>query len=193
MEHIVFFPSAEGSPAFQRVGSLEEAISFVERLRNTADVSDFSVHALTPVPLAVKAYYRIEVPAQGRADEPAAQAAEAATPAPAPVTETVEVFEPVAAAEPVAAVEPMAAEPAVLEVDVDRAEEWVAEAPVVEPPAVAPAAEVQPVPPFAEPTPVPDGPGEASEQPVAGDVAEVGSQDVIPVPTGRRSMGFFAR
>jgi hypothetical protein len=61
-EHVVFFPSYDGSPAFRRLPSLEEAVRFVEHLRNNEGVEQFSVHALTPVPLAVKPYFRVEVP-----------------------------------------------------------------------------------------------------------------------------------
>lgn len=62
MEHVVFYPGPDGSPAFRRVGSLDEAVSWVERLRNVDDLSDFSVHALTEVPLSVRAYYKVQVP-----------------------------------------------------------------------------------------------------------------------------------
>ena len=62
MEHVVFYPSFDGTPAFRRVASLEDAARFVEHLRNVEDVTDFSVHALTPVPLSVKPWYRVEVP-----------------------------------------------------------------------------------------------------------------------------------
>jgi hypothetical protein len=70
MEHVVFYPSLDGSPAFRRVASLEEAARFVEHLRNVEDVTDFSVHALTSVPLSVRPWYRVEMPfdAQGSAE-----------------------------------------------------------------------------------------------------------------------------
>lgn len=60
MEHVVFFPTPDGSPAFRRLASLEEAVRFVEHLRNTDGVSEFSLYALTPVQLAMRAYYRVE-------------------------------------------------------------------------------------------------------------------------------------
>src|SRR3978361_1102836 len=63
MEHVVFYPSAEGVPAFERVVSLEAAVNFVEQLRNSLNITEFSVHALTPVPLAFRAYYHVEIPA----------------------------------------------------------------------------------------------------------------------------------
>jgi hypothetical protein len=62
MEHVVFFPAADGSPAFRRVPSLDEAVRLVEHLRNVEGLSTVSVHALTEVPLAFRAYYRVEIP-----------------------------------------------------------------------------------------------------------------------------------
>lgn len=88
MEHVVFFPAQDGSPAFRRVGGLEDAVRLVEHLRNVENVSEVSVHALTEVPLAFKPYYKVEVPS-GEApaaapDAPAPAAAPAAPEAPAP-------------------------------------------------------------------------------------------------------------
>ena len=82
MEHVVFFPAPDGSPAFRRVASLEEAVRMVEHLRNVEGVASVSVHALTEVPLAFRAYYRVEVPTE--AVVPAQQVVEAEL-APAPV------------------------------------------------------------------------------------------------------------
>ena len=62
MEHVVFFPAHDGAPAFRRVASLEDAVRLVEHLRNVELVSEVSCHALTEVPLAFRAYYRVEVP-----------------------------------------------------------------------------------------------------------------------------------
>jgi hypothetical protein len=67
MEHVVFFPAHDGSPAFRRLVSLEDAVRFVEHLRNTEGVDRVSVHALTEVPLAFKAYYKVEMPAGAEA------------------------------------------------------------------------------------------------------------------------------
>lgn len=65
MEHVVFFPAPDGSPAFRRVPSLEEAVRMVEHLRNVEGVATVSVHALgAEVPLSFRAYYRVEVPAE---------------------------------------------------------------------------------------------------------------------------------
>src|SRR3954452_13561068 len=64
MEHVVFHPGPDGAPAFRRFGSLDEAVRFVEHLRNAEGVSEVSVHALAPVPVAFRAYYKVEVPAE---------------------------------------------------------------------------------------------------------------------------------
>ena len=67
MEHVVFFPTPDGGAAFRRFAVLDEAVRFVEHLRNVEGVSEVSLHALTEVPLAFRAYYKVEVPA---VDEP---------------------------------------------------------------------------------------------------------------------------
>jgi hypothetical protein len=78
VEHVVFFPAPDGSPAFRRFGDLPEAVRFVEHLRNVENVSNASVHALTEVPLSFKAWYRVELPASvdgaAAADQPRAEA-----------------------------------------------------------------------------------------------------------------------
>ena len=72
MEHVVFHPGPDGSPSFRRFGSLEDAVRFVEHLRNVEGVSEVSVHALAPVQLAFRAYYKVEVPVdQAPVDVPA--------------------------------------------------------------------------------------------------------------------------
>jgi hypothetical protein len=66
MEHVVFHPGPDGAPAFRRFPSLEDAVRYVEHLRNIEGVTEVSVHALSAVPVSFRAYYRVEVPA----DEP---------------------------------------------------------------------------------------------------------------------------
>jgi hypothetical protein len=62
MEHAVFYPGPDGAPAFRRFSSLDEAVRFVEHMRNVEGVEDVSVEMLTPVALAFRAYYRVEMP-----------------------------------------------------------------------------------------------------------------------------------
>jgi hypothetical protein len=109
MEHVVFFPGPDGAPSFRRLTSLDDAVRFVEHLRNVENVSEVSVHTLSPVPLSFRPYYRVEVPAGEAAPEPVvamepvAVAMEAVVPAPSePVGEHVPVSEPAAEGEPVA-------------------------------------------------------------------------------------------
>jgi hypothetical protein len=67
MEHVVFYQSTQGTPAFRRMASIEDAVSFAEHLRNVEGVTDFSVYALTPVSLKLRAYYHVEISETGRA------------------------------------------------------------------------------------------------------------------------------
>jgi hypothetical protein len=104
MEHVVFHPGPDGSPAFRRFASLEEAVRYVEHLRNSEGVSEVSVHALSPVPVSFRAYYKVEVPVDAPVAEVPAQ--------PAPM-EPVAMVEPVAEVpfpEPVPAPEPQLVE-----------------------------------------------------------------------------------
>ena len=80
MEHVVFFPGLDGLPAFRRFAVLDDAVRFVEHLRNVEGVSEVSLHALTEVPLAFRAYYKVEVP--GAADQAVVDAAVVDVPAP---------------------------------------------------------------------------------------------------------------
>ena len=77
MEHVVFFPAPDGTPAFRRFAGLEEAVRFVEHLRNVENVSSASVYSLTEVPLSFKAWYRVEVPGEASEASEAAEAVEA--------------------------------------------------------------------------------------------------------------------
>ena len=125
VEHVVFFPASDGTPAFRRLPSLDEAVSFVEHLRNDRDVREVSVHSLTEVPLNFRTVYRVEVGSDVPAQAEEADAPVAEVPALEPVTE----FLPEEPAEPVA------------EVAAEVAAEHVVEEPVAEVPADAPVAE----------------------------------------------------
>ena len=105
MEHVVFFPGPDGAPAFHRFASLDEAVRFVEHMRNVEGVVDVSVHQLTLVPLAFRAYYKVEVPGEA-AEMPA-------------VPEQTPPLEPVAVVEGMDEVVP---EPALAEVATPEAE-----------------------------------------------------------------------
>jgi hypothetical protein len=106
VEHVVFYPGADGAEAFSRAADLEEAVRVVERLRNDNGVGDVSVFALRPVPLAFRTYVHVELSAVEQASDEAE------------VFETdvveIKVFEPQAV--DLAAVEPEPSEAEVAEV-----------------------------------------------------------------------------
>jgi hypothetical protein len=96
MEHVVFFPGHDGTPAFRRVATLEDAVRLVEHLRNVENVAEVSVHALAEVPLAFKTWYRVEVPA-GQAPELPAQVGAVDLPGPSVAADELVQPEPAAA------------------------------------------------------------------------------------------------
>jgi hypothetical protein len=135
MEHVVFYPATDGVPSFERVNSLDEAVAFAERLRNSSGITEFSVHALTPVPVSFRAYYHVEVP-----ETEVATSDDEVTPEPVAVTDDVpEVAEAPVDEEPAA--EAVVEEPAPVEVPVAQAEPVVEEAPVEEASVEVPAVE----------------------------------------------------
>lgn len=73
MSHAVHYRTAEGEPRFDELGSLEQALAQVERLRNEQGVSDVRVYR--EVPISFKTYYKATVA------EDAAPAAEVTAPA----------------------------------------------------------------------------------------------------------------
>jgi hypothetical protein len=61
MPHMVIFRDAEGRPGYHQADLLEDAVSFVEHLRNEQRVSDTRVFSMQEVPLEFKSYWRVEV------------------------------------------------------------------------------------------------------------------------------------
>jgi hypothetical protein len=70
---MVIFRSADGKPGYHQAETLEEAVGFVERLRNEDQVGDARVFRMDEVPIEFKVYYRVEV-----AGAPVAEATPAA-------------------------------------------------------------------------------------------------------------------
>lgn len=101
--HMVMFRSAEGKPGFHQTDGLDEAIRFVEHLRNVENVPDARVYKLTEVPLEVRTIYKIEVADEPVSREPVAAAAASSTPAAPPEASspTAAVREAVSGATPV--------------------------------------------------------------------------------------------
>jgi hypothetical protein len=65
MSFMVNFRSAEGKQGYHPTDTLEEAVRFVEHVRNQEHVTDARVWRLQEVPLEVRTYYKVEVVAPG--------------------------------------------------------------------------------------------------------------------------------
>ena len=172
MEHVVFFTGPDRAPQFRRTPSLDEAVRFVESLRNGEGIDDSKVYSLTEIPLRFQTYYRVEVPTDAAAGAPAPAAPPAAAAAPEAVTPP--------AAPTLAA--PEAAEP-------PRAPD-VAPAPAPEPivEVVPPPATEQVFEPIAVATDNADASGGADAGSADGDAA-----DATTNGKPNRGLGFFAR
>jgi hypothetical protein len=61
VSHMVTFTSVEGKKGYHQCEELDEALHFVERLRNSEGITDGQVFRMEEVPIEVKQYYRVEV------------------------------------------------------------------------------------------------------------------------------------
>ena len=77
MSHMVVFRSSEGKPGYHQAEALDDAIKFVERLRNQEQVTEARIFRMQEVPIEFKTYYRVEVSAASASAEPASEAAPA--------------------------------------------------------------------------------------------------------------------
>ncbi|MGI8792598.1 MAG: hypothetical protein ACR2H3_05390 [Acidimicrobiales bacterium] len=106
--HMVIFASADGKQNFEQIEQLDEAIRFVERLRNEDGVTEAKLYELGEVPLSFKTYYQVEVGGVSKDAAPAVEAKPVTPAAPA-----APVASPVASPAPAKAVTPPpAAKPA---------------------------------------------------------------------------------
>jgi hypothetical protein len=80
--HMVIFRSPDGKPGYHQAETLEEAVAFVERLRNEDSVIDARVFRMDEVAIEFKVYYRVAVAGEGppAAAEPAPAADSSAEP-----------------------------------------------------------------------------------------------------------------
>ena len=61
MEHLVTFKTSEGRDGNHTAESLDDALGFVERLRNTEEASSVRVYRMQEVPIEFKTYFKVEV------------------------------------------------------------------------------------------------------------------------------------
>lgn len=179
MSHMVIYRTADGQPGYHQTDALDDAVSFVERLRNSDGVDHARIFRMEEVTFDFKPYFKVEVgneaamaptmaPAPAPAPEPAPLIAPFSAPAaaPAPVDEHNWMDLPVVE-EPVEApvVDPFGApaEPAPVEMASPFGE-----------PAVAPAPE--PATPIFETIPPPPPPPPAMEDDAVGSANGMGAR-----------------
>ncbi len=94
VEHLVRFLTPEGREAQHVAGALDDALRFVERLRNNEEASEVRVYRMQEIPIEFKTYYRVELrpaagaPGDAPAEAPAVSASEPEAPRP-PLVATV--------------------------------------------------------------------------------------------------------
>ena len=81
MPHMVIFRSGEGKAGYHQADALEDAIRFVERLRNCENVEQARIFRMEEVRFEYRPYFRVEVGAASSSPEPGPGGA--AVPAPA--------------------------------------------------------------------------------------------------------------
>lgn len=59
--HLVMFKSEDGKAATHQTETLEEAVKFIEHIKNNEEVVDARLFRLVEIPLEVKAYYKVEL------------------------------------------------------------------------------------------------------------------------------------
>lgn len=67
MSHMVIFQTPDGNPGYNQFETLDEAVRFVEKLRNEQNVSTARMFALEEVKFDFRPYYKVEVSALGAA------------------------------------------------------------------------------------------------------------------------------
>ena len=82
-QHMVIFQNPAGDPGYNQFESIEEAVSFVETIRNEQGIDSIRIFELDEVKFDLKPYYKVELLAL-KAGAPAAAPAPAPRRAPAP-------------------------------------------------------------------------------------------------------------
>ena len=74
MTHMVIFRHPEGKAGYHQAENVDEAVRFVERLRNQEHVTDARIFRMEEVPIEFRTYYKVEL---ASAAEPSPAAAPA--------------------------------------------------------------------------------------------------------------------
>ncbi len=59
--HLVVFKTAEGKSAYYHAESLDDALKFIERVRNHEGVSETHLYRMTEIPLEIRTYFKVEI------------------------------------------------------------------------------------------------------------------------------------
>ena len=97
MPHMVVFRTSEGKAGYHLAETLDDAVRFVEHLRNNEQVAESKVYRMHEVPIEFKVMYKVEVagaPSSTADDSGAADAVRAADGMPAPTPPRREVTPP---------------------------------------------------------------------------------------------------
>ena len=89
MSHMVIFQTPDGNPGYNQFETVEEAVEFVEKLRNDQSIDNARMFALEEIKFELKPYYRVELQALTQGSAPTSQGPFASPPVsePAPVSE----------------------------------------------------------------------------------------------------------
>jgi hypothetical protein len=58
---MVIFRDADGKPGYHQAEALDDAVHFVEELRNEREVTETRVFAMHEIPIEFKTYWKVEV------------------------------------------------------------------------------------------------------------------------------------
>ena len=61
---MVIFRRSDGKPGYHQAEGVEDAIRFVEMLRNQEKVTDARIFRMEEVPIEIRTYYKVEVVAE---------------------------------------------------------------------------------------------------------------------------------
>jgi hypothetical protein len=75
---MVIFRSTDGKPGYHQAEGLDEAVRFVERLRNTENVEQARIYKMDEVSFSYKPYYKVEIAGDEVSDPTSAEVPEAA-------------------------------------------------------------------------------------------------------------------
>src|SRR5438270_8416096 len=61
MAHMVIFRRPDGKPGYHQADGVDDAVRFVEMLRNQEKVTDARIFRMEEVPIEIRTYYKVEV------------------------------------------------------------------------------------------------------------------------------------